>query len=241
MVGGDHCTRNCGFCAVHTAKPLALDTGEPERIAQACARMKLRHVVITMVARDDLSDGASAHVSECILAARKASPSMIIEVLTSDFNGREEDIARVLEARPEIFSHNLETVERLTPSVRSRATYRRSLEVMRFARQTAPDLLMKSGIMLGLGETDDEIRATLSDMRSVGIEIVTLGQYLQPSPNHLPVLRWVTPEEFSTWEQEARAMGFTYVASGPLVRSSYYADAVNLESLHAARSPTLPL
>ena len=229
MVAGDRCTRNCGFCAVATAKPLPLEIDEPERVAEAVARLKLRHVVITMVARDDLQDGAATHVAQTVQAVRQKNPGIIIEVLTSDFQGRRPDIIQVLEAKPDIFNHNLETVERLTPQVRSRATYGRSLEVLRESKVYAPAIISKSGLMLGLGETEAELKKALNDLREVNCDLLTLGQYLQPTPSHLSVQRWVTPQEFEMWRVYALELGFKNVASGPLVRSSYYADAVNLE------------
>ncbi|MBX7157993.1 MAG: lipoyl synthase [Verrucomicrobiae bacterium] len=231
MVAGDRCTRNCGFCSVATAKPFALEADEPMRVAEAVARLHLRHVVITMVARDDLKDGAAAHVAETVQAVREKNPGIIIEVLTSDFQGEEEDIAKVVRVKPDIFNHNLETVERLTSHVRARATYHRSLEVLKFIKTLAPGMITKSGLMLGLGESDVEIMASLQDLRRVNCDLVTLGQYLQPTPQHLPVARWVTPQEFEQWADYAKNIGFKNVASGPLVRSSYYADAVDLEVL----------
>ena len=234
MVAGDRCTRNCGFCAVATAKPLALEIDEPQRVAEAVARLQLRHVVITMVARDDLKDGAAAHVAQTVKAVWDKNAGIIIEVLTSDFQGRTEDVQQVLQASPDIFNHNLETVERLTPQVRSRATYRRSLEVLRGSKSYAPAIISKSGLMLGLGETELELKIALEDLREVNCDLLTLGQYLQPTPNHLPVQRWVTPEEFENWKGYALNFGFKNVASGPLVRSSYYADAINLEELNSS-------
>lgn len=233
MVAGERCTRNCGFCAVATAKPLPLEKDEPERVAEAVLRLKLRHVVITMVARDDLKDGAAVHVAQTIQAVRQKNPEIIIEVLTSDFQGRSQDLIQVLKAKPDIFNHNLETVERLTPQVRSRATYSRSLAILRASKEYAPDIISKSGLMLGLGETETEIKKALDDLREVNCDLLTLGQYLQPTPNHLAVKHWVTPEQFQTWKVYATNLGFKNVASGPLVRSSYYADAVNLEELSA--------
>lgn len=231
MIAGNRCTRACGFCAVNTAKPLPLETDEPARVAEACHRLHLRHVVITMVARDDLRDGAAGHVAATIDAVKKQNPGIIVEVLTSDLNGRPENIHVVLDAHPDIFNHNIETVQRLTPSVRSRATYQRSLQVLTIARRHAPKMITKSGLMLGLGETNDEVMAALRDLRAVGCDIVTIGQYLQPSPKHLPVVEWVEPEQFNQWGRFASSIGFRSVASGPLVRSSYHADQVDVESL----------
>lgn len=231
MVAGDRCTRNCGFCSVATAKPFALEKDEPVRVAEAVARLQLRHVVITMVARDDLKDGAAAHVAETVLAVRDKNPDIIIEVLTSDFQGKAEDVAKVVEVKPDIFNHNLETVERLTPRVRARATYQRSLEVLQLCKALAPAMITKSGLMLGLGETENELATALQKLREVECDLLTLGQYLQPTPQHLAVERWVTPQEFEQWADYAKTIGFKNVASGPLVRSSYYADAVDLEEL----------
>ncbi len=233
MIAGNRCTRACGFCAVDTSKPFPLEADEPARVAEGCHRLGLRHVVITMVARDDLKDGAAAHVAQTIRDVRDRNPGIIIEVLTSDFNGRPDSIRAVLDASPDIFNHNIETVERLTPSVRSRAKYHRSLDVLRIARGHAPTMITKSGLMLGLGETDEEISTALRDLRATGCDIVTIGQYLQPSPAHLPVARWVEPDEFNRWGRLASQLGFRSVASGPLVRSSYHADAVDVNSLRS--------
>jgi lipoyl synthase len=225
MIGGDRCTRACRFCAVTTAKPLALESDEPARVAEATRRMKLRHVVITAVARDDLADGGAEHFRQTIEAVRALNPGITIEVLTPDFNDRDASIDLVLEARPHIFNHNLETVRRLTPSVRSRATYDRSLSVLGKVRSRCGDsLFTKSGLMLGLGETEGEVLCAMSDLRRAGCELLTLGQYLQPTLKHLPVVQFIRPEEFTAYSQRARALGFRHVASGPLVRSSYHAD-----------------
>lgn len=240
MIAGNRCTRACGFCAVDTSKPFPLEADEPTRVAEGCHRLGLRHVVITMVARDDLKDGAAAHVAQTIRDVRDRNPGIIIEVLTSDFNGRPDSIRAVLDASPDIFNHNIETVERLTPSVRSRAKYHRSLDVLRIARGHAPTMITKSGLMLGLGETDEEISTSLRDLRATGCDIVTIGQYLQPSPAHLPVARWVEPDEFNRWGRLASQLGFRSVASGPLVRSSYHADAVDVNSLRSLLARKLP-
>jgi lipoic acid synthetase len=224
MILGDTCTRHCGFCAVKAGNPGgAIDGEEPKRLARAAARLSLRHVVVTSVARDDLADGGAAIFAECILQLRQHLPSAIIEVLTPDFNGDTASIDIVLRARPDIYNHNLETVERLSPKVRSKATYRRSLEVLRYART----LKTKSGIMLGLGETKEEIRQALTDLRSVGCDYLTIGQYLQPSVRHLSIQQFVPLEDFRTWKDTALALGFERVASGPLVRSSYFADELH--------------
>jgi len=225
MIAGDRCTRACGFCAVDTAKPLPLDPDEPARVAEATRRMRLRHVVITAVARDDLADGGAAHFARTIEAVRGVNPGIVIEVLTSDFNDRDDAIATVLAAQPHVFNHNLETVRRLTPTVRSRATYDRSLSVLRKARaRGAPGLFTKSGLMLGLGERDDEVVAALHDLRNVGCDLLTLGQYLQPTRTNLPVVEFVSPAKFAEFGAAARKLGFLHVASGPMVRSSYHAD-----------------
>ncbi|MBV9129099.1 MAG: lipoyl synthase [Verrucomicrobia bacterium] len=223
MIAGERCTRACGFCAVSTAKPFALETDEPTRVAEAIRRMKLKHVVITAVARDDLSDGGANHFAETIRAIRDLDPEIVIEVLTPDFNGKEKSLQLVLGARPDIFNHNLETVERLTPAVRSRAKYRLSLAVLRRAKELDPDAVTKSGIMLGLGETETELFRAMDDLREAQVQVLTLGQYLRPTSNHLPVVEYVHPEVFERYKEAAAQKGFEYVASGPLVRSSYHA------------------
>jgi len=225
MIAGDRCTRACGFCAVTTAKPFALEADEPQRVAEATHRMRLRHVVITAVARDDLKDGGADHFRRTIEAVRKRNPGIVIEVLVPNFNDSDLAINEVLSAHPHIFNHNLETVRRLTPSVRSRATYDRSLSVLQKAKASAGSAIhTKSGIMLGLGETEEELFTALRDLRGVGCDILTLGQYLQPSLKHLPVKEFVTPQKFREYGARAQEMGFIHVASGPMVRSSYHAD-----------------
>lgn len=227
MIAGKHCTRACGFCAVSTAKPLPLEEDEPERVAKAVERMRLKHVVITAVARDDLADGGSAHFARTIAAVRQKNPGIVVEVLTPDFNGKLDAVRTVLGARPETFNHNIETVRRLTPSVRSRATYDRSLEVLRLAKKWADyPVATKSGLMLGLGERELEIFQTMDDLRAVECDILTMGQYLQPTCRHLPVAEFVSPEQFAALRRQAEAKGFQHVASGPMVRSSYHADAM---------------
>ena len=225
MIAGDRCTRACGFCAVSTSKPLPLDQDEPERVAEATRRMQLKHVVITAVARDDLADGGADHFRRTIEAVRSLNPGIVIEVLTPDFNDRDLSIELVLSARPDVFNHNLETVRRLTPSVRSRATYDRSLSVLRKAGERGGSgLHTKSGLMLGLGEEEGEVLQALRDLRAVGCGILTLGQYLQPTRDHLPVVEFVRPERFADYGRIAKELGFVHVASGPMVRSSYHAD-----------------
>lgn len=223
MIAGERCTRACGFCAVTTAKPFALEEDEPQRVAEAVRRMDLKHVVITAVARDDLADGGANHFARTIQAVREMDPSIIIEVLVPDFHAQDWCIEIVTKAAPEIFNHNMETVERLTPLVRSRAKYNTSLEVLRKAKELSPTIVTKSGVMLGLGETEPELFQTMDDLREVGCQVLTMGQYLRPSPKHLPVIEFITPEKFEAYGEIARAKGFSHVASGPLVRSSYHA------------------
>ena len=225
MIAGDRCTRACGFCAVSTAKPLALETDEPQRVAEATRRMNLKHVVITAVARDDIADGGAEHFRQTIEAVRTANPGIVIEVLVPDFLDKDFAIDAVLSANPHVYNHNLETVRRLTPEVRSRATYDRSLSVLRKVKDKRGDeIYTKSGIMLGLGETEDELLTSLADLREAKCDILTLGQYLQPTLKHLPVAAFITPAKFDEYGARARQMGFIHVASGPMVRSSYHAD-----------------
>jgi lipoic acid synthetase len=223
MIAGERCTRACGFCAVTTAKPFALEEDEPQRVAEAVRRMGLKHVVVTAVARDDLRDGGANHFARTIEAIREMDPSVIVEVLVPDFHAQAWCIQIVLDAAPDIFNHNLETVERLTPVVRSRAKYRTSLEVLRQAKELAPKIVTKSGVMLGLGEKEPELFQAMDDLREVGCQVLTMGQYLRPSAQHLPVVEFVSPERFDAYGEIARAKGFEHVASGPLVRSSYHA------------------
>jgi lipoic acid synthetase len=227
MIAGDRCTRACGFCAVTTAKPFALEHDEPQRVAEAVMRMKLKHVVITAVARDDVPDGGALHFARTIEAIRERDASIIIEVLVPDFNGKDDSLRTVLEAAPHIFNHNLETVERLTPVVRSRAKYKLSLEFLARAKELRPDITTKSGLMLGLGETETEVFQAMDDLREHGVEVLTMGQYLRPTPQHLPVVEYIRPEVFNLYGDIARNKGFTHVASGPLVRSSYHAADFN--------------
>jgi lipoic acid synthetase len=229
MIAGDRCTRACGFCAVSTAKPLALEADEPARVAEATRRMKLKHVVITAVARDDLQDGGAEHFRQTIDAVRKLNPGIVIEVLVPDFLDNDVAIENVLAANPHIYNHNLETVRRLTPSVRHRATYDRSLTVLKKVKAKRGDTIYtKSGVMLGLGETEEELLQAMQDLRASNCDILTLGQYLQPSLKHLPVIEFVRPEKFAEYKVRAEEMGFVHVASGPMVRSSYHADEFSL-------------
>jgi lipoic acid synthetase len=222
MILGNICTRSCNFCAVQTGRPTELDLGEPARVADAVARMGLRHCVLTSVARDELADGGASVWAATIRAVRHRNPATAIEVLVPDFKGRLEDVDTVLAARPDIFNHNVETVERLQKPVRVQARYDRSRGVLRHARRRG--FTAKTGIMLGLGEHRAEVEQTLRDLAGDGIEILTIGQYLQPTPQHLPVDRWVPPEEFRHWKDFGLALGFGVVESGALVRSSYHAD-----------------
>src|SRR5256885_5574418 len=223
MILGGTCTRSCQFCDVPTGKPDPVDADEPRRVAEALAALKLRHTVITSVDRDDLEDGGAAHWAATIDAVKQACPEMTLEVLTGDFQGRLDDVDTVLAAAPHIFSHNLETVPRLSKQVRVQARYDRSYAVLAHGKERGA--LVKTGLMLGLGEELDEVRAVLGDLRALGCDIVTLGQYLRPSRNHLEVARYVHPDEFAELRAWALALGFPHVEAGPLVRSSYHADA----------------
>lgn len=223
MIAGERCTRACGFCAVSTAKPFALEADEPARVAEAVRRMKLKHVVVTAVARDDLVDGGADHFARTTRAIRALDPDIVIEVLTPDFNGKEASLLAVVNAQPDIFNHNLETVERLTPFVRSRAKYRLSLDVLQRVKELDPGVVTKSGIMLGLGESESELFQAMDDLREAHVQVLTLGQYLRPTPAHLPVVEYIHPESFDMYKQIAEQKGFEFVASGPLVRSSYHA------------------
>ena len=234
LILGDTCTRSCRFCAIPSRPPGPLRPEEPDAVAEACERLGLRHVVITSVTRDDLADGGAAHFARTIRAVRARLPETVIEVLTPDFLGLTSAIDTVLDAGPDIFNHNVETVSRLYPHVRPEADYRRSLDVLAYAKRRAESgraagkgpLHTKSGLMVGLGETADEVRAVLGDLRGAGCDIVTIGQYLAPSAGHVPVARFVEPAEFAAYEVEARGFGFAAVAAGPFVRSSYQAESV---------------
>jgi lipoic acid synthetase len=236
MILGETCTRPCGFCAVKRGVPEAVSDDEPGRLAEACARLGLRHVVITSVTRDDLADGGAEHFRKCILAVRERTGATV-EVLTPDFDGRAAAIDTVLSADPEVFNHNLETVARLQRHVRRKSQYAVSLEVLRYVKQASPRTRTKSGLMLGLGETTEEVVETLADLRAVGCDLVTIGQYLQPSPRHLPVARYLPPAEFDELGAVARRLGFSDVASGPFVRSSYHADEMARIDVPGASAP----
>jgi lipoic acid synthetase len=227
MILGNICTRSCNFCAIQTGRPTELDLGEPARVAEAVAKMRLRHCVITSVARDELADGGASVWAATIRAVRHRNPHTAIEVLVPDFKGKFEDVDTVLAAKPDIFNHNVETVERLQKPVRVQARYDRSRSVLRHAKSRG--FTTKTGIMLGLGEEQHEIEQTLRDIAADQTNILTLGQYLQPTPQHLPVNRWVTPEEFKRWKEFGLGLGLGVVESGPLVRSSYHADEQSLK------------
>jgi lipoic acid synthetase len=220
MILGEICTRRCTFCAVGKGKPLAADDDEPRRVAEAVERMGAKHVVITMVNRDDMADGGAAHVAKTVLAVRERTGAAV-EVLISDLEGNRDALDVVLASKPEVLAHNVETVPRLYPAVRPVAKYHRSLDVLRWAHEAGA--MTKSSLMLGLGESDDEILATARDLRDAGVDIFTMGQYLAPTGNHHPVRRYWTPEEFASLGERARALGFHHVESAPLVRSSYMA------------------
>ncbi|MEZ5174363.1 MAG: lipoyl synthase [Bacteroidia bacterium] len=222
MILGNICTRSCGFCAVATGMPTSVDWQEPNRVANSVKLMKVKHAVITSVDRDDLKDGGSIIWAETVAAIRRESPGTTLETLIPDFMGKWENLQRIIDIRPEIVSHNLETVRRLTRQVRIQAQYDRSLEVLK--RLKDGGCKTKSGVMLGLGETDEEIRETMQDLANSNVDILTLGQYLQPTPKHLPVAEFVTPERFAEYKEYGLKLGFKYVESGPLVRSSYHAE-----------------
>ena len=222
MILGNICTRACTFCAIQTGRPYERDLGEPARVADAVAKMHLKHAVITSVARDDLKDGGASAWAATVRAIRYRNPNTAIEILIPDFLGKAKDLDTVLESQPHILNHNIETVRRLQRSIRKTARYDRSLWVLRHAKQRG--FVTKTGLMLGIGEKKDEIAATLHDLAKEKVDILTLGQYLQPTPNHAPIDRWATPEEFAEWKQFALDIGFGVVESGPLVRSSYHAE-----------------
>ena len=233
MILGDTCTRACRFCAVKTGLPTELDLAEPERVADSVQTMNLKHVVVTVVARDDLKDGGSGVLAETIRAIRRKSPFTSIEVLPSDMGGVLENLKMVMDAKPDILNHNIETVERLTPRIRARATYKRSLEFLRRSKELQPQIPTKSSLMVGLGETKEEILATMDDLRANHVDIMTIGQYLQPTKQHLPVIKYYHPDEFKELKEIAMEKGFSHCEAGPLVRSSYHADEqVNAAAKH---------
>jgi lipoic acid synthetase len=222
MILGNICTRSCGFCNVMTGRPLAVDVLEPKKVARSVKLMEVKHAVITSVDRDDLKDGGASIWVETINEIRKANPHTTMETLIPDFKGRLKDIQPIIDVAPEVVSHNVETVRRLTKKVRIQAKYDRSLDTLRFLSEGG--IKTKSGIMLGLGETEDEVIETMRDLRKVGVQIVTIGQYLQPTKKHLPVFKYITPEQFKKYEEIGKSLGFRHVESGPLVRSSYHAE-----------------
>lgn len=233
MILGDTCTRACRFCAVKTGLPTELDLAEPERVADSVQLMNLKHVVVTAVARDDLKDGGAAVFAETVRAIRRKNPFTSIEVLPSDMGGKEENLALLMDAKPDILNHNIETVRRLTPRVRARAKYDRSLEFLRRAKEMQPTIPTKSSLMVGLGETKEEIIEVMDDLRANNVDIMTIGQYLQPSKSHLKVEKYYRPEEFAELREIALTKGFSHCEAGPLVRSSYHADEqVNAAAKH---------
>jgi len=223
MILGDTCTRRCRFCSVKTGLPNGVDWDEPQRVADSVAEMNLAHVVITMVNRDDLEDGGADLMAQTIKAIHGSLPECTVEVLSSDMMGRQTSLETMLDAQPEIMSHNMETVERLTPNVRSRSDYPRSLKFLEMSHTLDSKIVTKSSLMLGLGERQEEVEQAMDDLRSVHVSLINLGQYLQPTRNHLPVQRYWTPEEFEQIKQVAQGKGFTHVEAGPMVRSSYHA------------------
>ena len=237
MILGNWCTRGCGFCSVPKANPakqdMRLDPAEPANVARMAAGMKLRYVVITSVNRDDLPDGGSHHFAQTVREVRAALPEARVEVLTPDFCGDVDAVARVLDAKPHVFNHNMETVSRLYRKVRPQADYRQSLDVLAFARRHAPRVLTKSGFMVGLGESEDEVRSLLRDLRASGTDVATIGQYLQPTRRNLPVAAYIDPRQFEAYRDYGLSIGFRMVFSGPLVRSSYMADEVSEEARRA--------
>ena len=224
LILGRVCTRNCGFCAVECGTPLPLNESEPETVARAVGELKLQYVVLTSVTRDDLQDGGASHYAEAIRAIQALDPGVKIEVLIPDLNGDRTALQTILKEQPDVLNHNIETVPRLYPQVRPQADYKRSLELIKRAKEIGPSLLTKSGFMLGLGETQEEVLNLLTGLREVGCDFLTIGQYLQPRPDRLPVVRYIPPEEFEEYRETARGMGFKGVASGPFVRSSFHAS-----------------
>jgi lipoic acid synthetase len=232
MIMGDICTRGCRFCAVNSGKPFLLDAGEPKRVAKAIKEWGLRYVVITSVCRDDLEDGGAEHIAKTIKAIKLLCPTIIVESLIPDFRGDDGSIKKIVKSKPEVISHNIETVPRLTPKVRdARASYEQSLLVLKKIKDINSLIYTKSSIMLGLGESEEEVIQTIKDLRSVGVSILTIGQYLQPTPKHLPLIEFIAPEKFNWFREIAERKGFVYVASGPLVRSSYRAGEFFLENI----------
>lgn len=237
MILGDICTRNCGYCAVTHGRPVWEDREEPERVGRAVGELGLEHVVITSVNRDDLADGGAAHFAATVRAVRRHAPGCRVELLIPDFQGNVEALQTVIDARPDILDHNMETVPRLYKLARHGGRYERTLDLFRHARRAAPGLITKSGIILGLGEEYDELLATMRDLRAVDVNILTLGQYLRPSPRHLPIARYYRPEEFGLLAEAGGAMGFAHVEAGPLVRSSYHAKRQSQQAMGGGAEP----
>lgn len=238
MIMGDTCTRACAFCNVKTGVPGALNPHEPENLAQAVGELGLKHVVITSVDRDDLGDGGAEHFAQCIAAMRKRAPHTTIEVLTPDFLRKNNAIEVVVKAKPDVYNHNIETVPRLYKTIRPGARYFNSLHLLKTVKECDPSIFTKSGIMVGLGETKEEVLQVMDDLRAAEVDFMTIGQYLQPTPAHAPIDRYVTPDEFKFYEQQARAKGFLMVSSSPLTRSSYHAES-DFNQLRAAREAQL--
>lgn len=245
MILGNTCTRSCGFCAIRVGKGELLDPDEPRKVAETTVRLGLKHVVVTSVTRDDLPDGGAAHFAATIQALREADPRIIVEVLTPDFKGVEKDIRTVVVARPEIYNHNVETVERLHVIIRAQAKYDRSLQVLQKVKEIDPTIYTKSGLMLGLGETKEEVTKVLRDLRAHGVDAVTIGQYLRPTMRHVPVVEFIHPDVFKEYEQMCEDLGFAFIASGPFVRSSYnaigFSQKVLAQRLERVQAPELPL
>jgi lipoic acid synthetase len=239
MLLGDTCTRGCRFCAVTTGQPRgAVDVREPEHVARALSRMPLQYVVMTMVDRDDLLDGGAGHVATTVRRLKDLRPDMLVETLVGDFGGHRDHVHTTVDARPDVWAHNIEVVRRLQRTIRDvRCSYDQSLDVLRWAKERAPSTLTKSSVMVGIGETDEEVLATLRDLRDAGVDVVTVGQYLRPTPKHAPVDRFVHPDQFDAFAREGKGMGFAFVASGPLVRSSYKAAEVFVQSVLLRERP----
>jgi len=233
MILGDTCTRGCAFCNIKTGKPNAVNADEPAELAKMASELGIKHMVITSVDRDDLPDGGTGHWAACIEAIRAASPDTTIEILTPDFRRKEDHINTVADARPDVYNHNLETVPRLYKTVRPGARYFGSLRLLQAVKERHPSMFTKSGLMVGLGETREEVLQVMDDLRAADVDFLTIGQYLRPSPQHYPIMEYVTPEQFADYETQAKRKGFTMVASGPLVRSSFHADAYFAELVEA--------
>jgi len=231
LIMGNVCTRNCRFCNIENGRPQPLDSNEPEMVAQTVKTLRLRHAVITSVTRDDLTDGGASHFAETVRAIRELCPQTTVEVLIPDFLGKTDSLHAVLESKPDVLNHNVETVARLYPTVRPEADYHRSLQLLRNVKSCSPETVAKSGLMVGLGETEEEVFKVLKDLREVDCEIVTIGQYLQPSRKHLSVREYIHPDRFEDYKREALQMGFSYVASAPLVRSSFHAEEALREAV----------